>query len=137
MFEYASLRMGGWHLLEVFRIIGGDQTGEGGGKIPDFDLRCWRPLSPYEVEQECDANIVDIFKSRGIDDEPLVRVAGEQFYSRSPNRRRRICGYSALKHEIGGGAHVAEFPIRIFIDDQNDKLAIRSTRIVDPYQTSA
>ena len=48
---------------ELLRVEGANQPGEVRSESPDFDLRVCRPIAPREIEEQRDADVVDVLES--------------------------------------------------------------------------
>ena len=75
---------------EVTGVEVPNQGGQVHGEVADFDLRVRGAIAPNEIEQQRCADAVDIFESRSIDDDWVVRVAGKRVERRLPDRRSRV-----------------------------------------------
>ena len=76
--EYAHWPAAAGRRDEVLRIVVAKQRSKLRGKLPDFDFRVRRAIASNEIEKERDTDIVDILKSRGIDDDRMVWITGER-----------------------------------------------------------
>ena len=62
---------------EVPGIVAAQERGEVGSEVPDLDFPARRAITPGEIEEERDPDIIDILQPRSIDYDRTVGVAAE------------------------------------------------------------
>ena len=90
MLQYAARPPARRGCDEVTGVEVPNQGAQVRGKVADFDLRVRGAIAPNEIEQQRCADAVDIFESRSIDDDRVVRVAGKRVERRLLDRRSRV-----------------------------------------------
>jgi hypothetical protein len=76
MLEHADRPLAADRRGEVLRIVIANQRGQVRGEVSNLDFRVRRPIASDEIEEERDADVVDILEARGINPDWTLGVTG-------------------------------------------------------------
>ena len=63
-------------LFEILGVVATDQLSEVRGEMSDLDLCLRRALAPNQVEEQRNANVIEVLEARSVDDDRAVWIAG-------------------------------------------------------------